>query len=60
MESGGGRMRVPAVVSAWMRSAVYQSASAISSPSTVMPVLAAVARKPSISDWGNGHGWEPR
>ena len=50
----------PAAVSAWMRSGVYQSASAISSPSTVIPVLLATAQKPSINDCGNGHGCEPR
>ena len=56
----------PGGMTSWVATAaasssrVNQRASASSTPSTTTSVDNAVARKPSMSEAGNGHGWLPR
>jgi hypothetical protein len=56
----GGSTTEPCSTSARSVSRSNQRAARSSSPSTVMSVDSARARKPSMREAGNGHGWLPR
>ncbi len=60
MEIPGGSSSSPVATSRASSSRDHQRASASSTPSTWISVLVAVARKPSMSEDGNGQGWLPR
>jgi TetR/AcrR family transcriptional regulator, cholesterol catabolism regulator len=59
IDSDGGITSSPDRIASRRLSLPYQRASAISSPSTVISVPVASARKPSIRLCGIGHGWLP-